>query len=423
MNKDLTRRSVLKTFAAGAAISMISGGISYAKDKSVKKIVVLGGGYGGSTAAKYIKMIDPSIDVTLIDRNASHISCAMSNEVVFAMDDISSITFPHKTLADRYGVNFRQAEVTGLDPNKKIVKTSNGDFPYDKLIVAPGVSMDYDEKAGFDKKFQEETPHAWIAGPQTLQLRKQLETLKKGGTVLMRTPKAPYRCPPGPYERASLMGDLAKKLGGKVVVLDPNPGIVSKAPLFKAGFEELYKDVLTYIPNTTVKSYDAAKRTIVTDKGNFTGDVINFVPDMKAGELAFTLGLVPKGGKWAAVDPVSFESKIIKDVYVAGDAIDSSITEMPKSGVVANGMGKTIALNAVRALNGKEPLPPIIGNSCYSLVSPTEGIYIASVYEYDPKVNKIVVKNGANGIPPKRTEENARNIFSWAENIFADTFK
>lgn len=420
--KKLSRRNFLQTTAITAAAL---GGLTPTLSEAAvsKKVVVAGGGYGGSTTAKYLKLLDPTIEVTLVDRNDIHVSCAMSNEVIFGYRDWSFINIPHKALADRYGVKFVKAEVTGLDKNKKELITSAGRLKYDKLVVAPGIAPDYDVEAGFDEEMQKEFPHAWIAGPQTLQLKKMVDNLKKGATIVMRTPKALYRCPPGPYERASLFAERAKALGGKLIILDPNPQIMSKKPLFENGFNTVYKDVATYIPNVNVTGWDKKKKAIITDKGTFTGDLINFVPNQKAGQMAFDLGLVEEGKKWVTVDPKTFEAKLAKDVYIAGDAIDSGpVTEMPKSGVVANGMGKTIAENIVRMFQGKEPLPPIIGNSCYSLVTKDEGIWIASVYEYDPKVNKIVVRNGANGIPAERTVENARNLHSWAANVLQDTF-
>lgn len=426
MKNDFNRRSFLKAIALSSlAPAVITGNVFAAESKSKKamRVVIVGGGYGGSTAAKYMKLLKPDAEVTMIDRNPSHTSCAVSNEYIFGISPLSKIQHDHAKLVKNYGVKFIQAEVTGLDAKKKAVKTSVGDISYDKLIVSPGIGYDYDEKAGFNEAMRKAIPAAWIAGPETILLKKQLDALKKGGTVLIRTPKVLYRCPPGPYERASLMANFVKKLGGKVVVIDPNPGIVSKAPLFKAGFEELYKDTLEYIPNVNVKSYDAAKKTIVTDKGNFTADVINFIPDQKAADVAFKMGLVKNGEKWASVSPKTFESEIVKDVYVIGDAIFSQpITTMPKSGVIANGMAKFVVDNIKRESEGKEPLTPILGNSCYSLISPEEGIWIASVYEYNPTTNKIDIRNGANAIPDKRSVENKHNLESWVENIFSDTF-
>ncbi len=423
MSKKISRRNFLKT--ASVATTAICAGVTPTVSEAAptKRVVVAGGGYGGSTTAKYLKLLDPSIEVTLVDRNDTHVSCAMSNEVIFGHRDWDFINIPHKALADKYGVKFVKAEVTGLDKKKKELITSAGNIPYDKLVIAPGIAPDYDEKAGFDAEFQKEYPHAWIAGPQTLQLKKMVDKVKKGQTIIMRTPTALYRCPPGPYERASLFAEKAKKVGAKVIILDPNPQIMSKKPLFENGFNTIYKDVLTYIPAVKVTGWDKEKKEIITDKGNFKGDLINFVPDQKAGKMAFDLGLVEEGKKWVTVDPTTFEAKLAKDVYVAGDAIDSGpITDMPKSGVIANGMGKIIAENIVRGFQGKKPLTPIIGNTCYSLVNKDEAIWIATVYEYDPKKKRIVVRNGANGIPAERTIENGRNLHSWAQNLLQDTF-
>lgn len=417
------KKSTTENNAAQPAAQNTQSATAAAPKKAGKTVVIAGGGYGGSTAAKYLKLLDPSVNVILIDRNANHISCAMSNEVIFGLRDIKEITMPLNRLAEKYGIAFKQAEVTGLDGEKKILKTSAGDFAYDVLIVSPGISMDYDPALNFTAERQKEMPHAWIAGPQTMQLKDMVSKIKAGDTVIFRTPVALYRCPPGPYERACLYGNEALKKGAKVVVLDPNPQIMSKKPLFEAAFKDLYKDVLTYHSGVVVTGIDYDKKIVKTNKGDFQGTLINYVPDQKAGELVFTLGLVEPGKKWASVDPKSFESTLIKDVYVIGDAIDSGpVTEMPKSGTIANATAKVVVENLVRIFNGKEPKVPILGNTCYSLVSENEGIWIATLYEYDAAKNKIVTRNGANGIPKAASVENRLNGHSWGNNILSDTF-
>ena len=417
------KKSTTENNAAQPAAQNTQSAAAAAPKKAGKTVVIAGGGYGGSTAAKYLKLLDPSVNVILIDRNADHVSCAMSNEVIFGLRDIKEITMPLNRLAEKYGIEFKQAEVTGLDDEKKILKTSAGDFAYDVLIVSPGISMDYDPALNFTAERQKEIPHAWIAGPQTMQLKDMVSKIKAGDTVIFRTPVALYRCPPGPYERACLYGNEALKKGAKVVVLDPNPQIMSKKPLFEAAFKDLYKDVLTYHSGVVVTGIDYDKKIVKTNKGDFQGTLINYVPDQKAGELVFTLGLVEPGKKWASVNPKSFESTLIKDVYVIGDAIDSGpVTEMPKSGTIANATAKVVVENLVRIFNGKEPKVPILGNTCYSLVSENEGIWIATLYEYDAAKNKIVTRNGANGIPKAASVENRLNGHSWGNNILSDTF-
>ena len=348
------KKSTTENNAAQPAAQNTQSAAAAAPKKAGKTVVIAGGGYGGSTAAKYLKLLDPSVNVILIDRNADHVSCAMSNEVIFGLRDIKEITMPLNRLAEKYGIEFKQAEVTGLDGEKKILKTSAGDFAYDVLIVSPGISMDYDPALNFTAERQKEIPHAWIAGPQTMQLKDMVSKIKAGDTVIFRTPVALYRCPPGPYERACLYGNEALKKGAKVVVLDPNPQIMSKKPLFEAAFKDLYKDVLTYHSGVVVTGIDYDKKIVKTNKGDFQGTLINYVPDQKAGELVFTLGLVEPGKKWASVNPKSFESTLIKDVYVIGDAIDSGpVTEMPKSGTIANATAKVVVENLVRIFNGK----------------------------------------------------------------------
>ncbi len=425
----LNRRNFLKSLAVtglsastlgvAASAEAMSGGASAKRTK----IVVLGGGYGGSTFAKYVKLNDPNLDVTLVDRKDAHVSCAVSNEVVFGFSPISKITFPHSMLVDRYDINFVKAEVQGLDAENKTVKTSAGDIKYDKLVVAPGIGYQYDEKINYTPETQKVIPAAWIGGDETVILRDKIAQIKKGDTVIIRTPKAIYRCPPGPYERCCLFADKAKKVGAKVIVLDPNPKVVSKAPLFTAAFNDLYKDVLTYVPNTDVQYIDPKNMTIKTNNGTFKGDLINYIPNQQAAPMAFDLGLVPEGLQWAPIEARTFESTVIKDVHVIGDAIYTQpVTVHPKSGLMANAMGQTLALNMVRMLRGEEPVDPIMGNACYSLVSDSEAIWIATVYKYNPETKRIEVKNGANGIPKAASVENFNNLHSWVKNFFQDSF-
>lgn len=424
MSKNISRRNFIKATAITAASASVMGSQTVmAAPSKQKTVVVAGGGYGGATAAKYLKILNPSINVVLIDRNENHVSCAMSNEVIFGLRDMKEITMSLPKLAKKYGITFKKAEITGLDDKNKILKTSAGDVKYDKLIVSPGISMDYDPALGFTDAVQKEFPHAWIAGEQTVQLKQMADKVKKGDVILFRTPLALYRCPPGPYERACLFGNLARKKQAKVIVLDPNPQIMSKKPLFEEAFNTLYKDVLTYKSDVKVESIDFEKKIIKTNKGEFKGDLINYVPDQKAAELAFKLGLVEKGKKWASVNPKTFESTLKKDVYVIGDAIDTAaVTEMPKSGTIANATAKVVAENLVREFAGKKPRVPFVGNTCYSLVSEDEGIWIATLYEYSPAKNKIVTRNGANGIPKKASVENRINGHSWGQNILSDSF-
>ncbi len=423
----LNRRNFIKSLAitgvAASTTGLSTNASAMSKEKKSTKIVVLGGGYGGSTFAKYMKMSDPSLDVTLVDKNDAHVSCAVSNEVIFGFSPLSKITFPHSILVDKYDIKFKKATVTGLDAANKTVKTDAGDIMYDKLVVSPGIAYQYDEKINYTPDTQSKIPASWIGGPETVKLRDMVAKIKKGDTIIMRTPKAIYRCPPGPYERSCLFALKAKEAGAKVIILDPNPKIMSKAPLFAAAFKDLYSDTLTYITDVETQYIDADNMTIKTNKGTFKGDLINYVPDQRAADMAFDLGLVPEGLLWAPINPQTFESTVVKDVYVIGDAIYTQIaTAHPKSGLTASGMGQVLASNMLRTLRGEEVINPVIGNSCYSLVSDTEAIWVATIYEYNPATKKIEVKNKANGIPKAASVENYNNLHSWVTNFFQNVF-
>lgn len=422
---NINRRNFLKTTAvAGAAIMMSNEMVAYGQNKVTSvKILILGGGFGGSTAAKYLKLLKPDLDITLVDRKDHHVSCVMSNEVIFGLSPESKIILEHSVLNKKYGVKFVKAEVLSFDAKTKTVKTSQGDLKYDILIVSPGIGYLYETEKGYTEDVQKLFPAAWVAGEQTLLLKKQVDGMKKGDTVIIRTPKALYRCPPGPYERACLMAERAKKVGAKVIVLDPNKGIVSKAPLFTVAFESLYKDTLSYIPDVELVKFDVQKKMISTNKGDFTGDIINYIPNQRAADMVFNLQLNGKGDNWASINPKTFESVFFKDVYVIGDAIYSEpITVQPKSGVVANNMAQILAHNIVNQLAGKEWSDPFFGNSCYSMVSSEQAIWIATVYWYNPKTKKIEIKDGANAIPKSASVENKRNLESWAANFIQDSF-
>lgn len=423
--KNINRRNFLKTTAATGAALMAFGGSAYAQNKSKSaKILILGGGFGGSTAAKYLKLLKPDLDITLVDRKDAHVSCVMSNEVIFGLSPDSKIILDHSVLNKKYGIKFIKGEVLSFDAKTKTVKTSQGDLKYDILIVSPGIGYLYEPEKGYTEEVQKLFPAAWVAGDQTFQLKKQVDGMKKGDTVIIRTPKALYRCPPGPYERSCLMAERAKKVGAKVIVLDPNKGIVSKAPLFTEAFGTLYKDTLTYIPEVELVKFDAKNRTISTNKGDFKGDIINYIPNQRAADMVFNLKLNTEGVNWAPINPQTFESVLFKDVYVIGDAIYSEpITVQPKSGVVANNMAQTLANNIVNKLEGKEWRDPFFGNSCYSMVSSEQAIWIATIYWYNPETKKIEIKDGANAIPKAASVENKHNLESWADNFIQDCFK
>lgn len=425
--RDFIKVSSFATIGIGLGINSVFASDSK-KDilpKKSTRVVVIGGGFGGSTAAKNIKMLDPKIEVVLIDQNDIFYSCPMSNHVIVGMSHIKEIAFKYDNLQKKYGIKFLKKEVIEIDGNSKKVFFADGYLSYDMLVVSPGIGFKYDDNIGYTKDVPKILPHAWKAGEQTLKLNSMLKELPKGGSVLLRVPKAPYRCPPGPYERASLIAWYLKKFkpGSKLIVIDANEDIASKTKLFKAAFSELYSGVLEYIPDVEVQGIDANKKYIKTSKGDFTADVINYVPDQKANESAFKFGLVPEGKLWAFVDAWTLESTQIKDVYVIGDSANrGSFGTVPHSGYIANSMGKVAADAVIAKLKGIKSPRPFMINTCYSMVSDEEAIWIATVYEYDDVKNLTVQVGNAGGIPEKRGKIDKEHQYSWANSIWSDTF-
>lgn len=425
--RDFIKVSSFATISIGLGINNVFASDSK-KDiwpKKSTRVVVIGGGFGGATAAKYLKMLDPKIEVVLIDQNDIFYSCPMSNHVIVGMSNIKEISFKYDNLQKKYGIKFLKKEVLEIDGNSKKVFFADGYLNYDMLIVSPGIGFKYDDNIGYTKEVANILPHAWKAGEQTLKLNSMLKELRNGGSVLLRVPKSPYRCPPGPYERASLIAWYLKKFkpGSKLIVIDANEDVASKTKLFKAAFSELYSGILEYIPDVEVQGIDANKKSIKTSKGDFTADVINYIPDQKANESAFKFGLVPEGKLWAFVDAWTLESTQIKDVYVIGDSANrGSFGTVPHSGYIANSMGKVAADSVIAKLKGTKSPRPFMINTCYSMVSDEEAIWIATVYEYDDAKNMTVQIGKAGGIPEKRGKIDKEHQFSWANAIWSDTF-
>jgi len=425
----LTRREFITGTAVGIAglaclgPFSISAGAAELFPTKKRRVVVVGGGFGGATTARYLKQYAPDLEVLLIEQNRQYVTCPSSNLVLSGLMQMSAITHGYGRLARQQGVRVVHAVVTGIDPVTRYVETAQGKIAYDRLVVAPGIDFAYDGIAGMDAEGRKRFPHAWKAGPQTLQLAGELAALKQGGSYLMTIPEAPYRCPPGPYERACLVAARLKRTGnkGKVFVLDANPDVVSKAALFKAAWNDLYKDIIEYVPDVSLTSVDVAKRRLITDKGEFTADVINIIPEQRAGSLAFGSGLVKTGYRWAAASPLTFESTIHKDIHVIGDSADrEQIGSMPHSGFVASSMAKTTAAAIVMLMQGKEPLPPSLENACYSQVSDTESIYITGVFQYDAAAKKLVGVKAAGTASKNRAERYTQHYRDWQASIVRD---
>jgi len=421
----LKRRNFLKLLGAGAGAGAVATvGLSGCATQTAapahgKKVVVVGGGYGGTIAAKYLRMMDPALEVTLIERNDHYVSCPFSNLVLGGMmKDLTPLMIKYDKLATNHGIKVVQAEVTGIDAAAHTVTTSKGVFPYSRLVLSPGIEFRTDEIKGYDENIM---PHAWKAGPQTLLLKKQLEAMKPGGTVIMSIPLVPYRCPPGPYERASMIAMFLKnhKPGSKLIVLDANPDIVSKKGLFLKGWKKHYEGIIDYRPAKKVTEVDTkAMAVLVEGLEEIKGDVINVIPPQKAGHIAHVAGLVGPDKKWCPVNPTTFESTLHKDIHVIGDS--SIAGAMPKSGYSANSEAKACATNIVNLMNGRDLTDLSAINTCYSYLSAKEAVSVTGVYRVNKEKNVIEPVPGSVGVSPDLSETEAVYAESWLKNILAD---
>ena len=413
-------------FAIGEIVRTLPAFDSYDVEllpKTAKRVVIVGGGWGGATAARYIKRAAPDIDVVLIETEYAFRSCPTSNWVIGGIWDMADSTVSYARLKSRHGIHLLRDRAIGIDLDRREVRVTSGHVKYDRLILSPGIDLIYDGIEGMDAVGRARFPAAWKAGLETAAIRRSLEAMPSNGTVAMTVPLGPYRCPPGPYERASLIASYLKKHkpGARLIVLDANQKIISKGKLFKAAWDELYSDIIDYRPAQELVGVDAKTGTIRTAFDDIVTDVGNIIPPQRANGILFDSGLVPKGRRWAPVKPWTFESTLAENVHVIGDATDqATVGRVPKSGNVANSMGKVAAAAAVALLAGKEPPRPSMTNTCYSLINESEGISVTALYKFDDASAKFVVPPGASGLSPGRSAIVARNARDWAHAIWAD---
>lgn len=419
----MNRRDFLKAgTAAGALASLYScaGG-----RKPTGHVVVVGGGFGGATAAKYLRMwSEGGVQVTMVERNPVFISCPISNLVISGTQKVEDITISYDGLRSKWGVRVIQDDVVAVDPVKRTVSLkAGGSIAYDRLVLSPGIDFLWDQiptLASADA--QSRILHAWKAGPQTVALRKQLEDMKDGGVFAITVPKAPYRCPPGPYERASLVAAYFKqsKPKSKVIVLDANEDLVSKKGLFVKAWEDLYKGTLEYRPNSEVRDVDVASHTAVLEFDKVRADVLNVIPPQRAGDIVAKSGLKLINKRWVDINWLSMEVNDTPGVHVVGDAIFPAPT-MPKSGHMANQHAKLAVAAILNQLAGEEPnADPLVMNTCYSFVDTKNAIHIASVHRYDPATRVVQPVKGAGGVSAARSELEGQFAIAWAKNIWAD---
>lgn len=415
----LSRRTLLQAAGASAVASPF-----VSRGQSSQSIVIIGGGFGGATAAKYLKRFNPAFKVTLIEPNAEFIMCPMSNRVVYGGMTLRDITRPYERFMAKHDIRWIRGRAEDIDPDKREVRVGTERVAYDRLIVSPGVDYNYEGIGGMGgARAQALVPHAWKAGEQTQRLRDMLYAMPQGGVVAMHIPKVPYRCPPGPYERASLIAYFLQLRNptGKLLVFDSNPEIQAKKGLFEAVWKTKYAGLLEYVPNAEVQSVDAATQTIdLMVQGKHKVDVLNLIPPQRASGIARRAGLANVGERWCGVDFLTYESTRHKGIHVLGDSI-AGAPGMPKSGHMANQEAKVCA-GAIAALSLGQPVPdlPIIANTCYSFVSQSEVIHVASVHRYDATKKSMVVVPGAGGLSPAPSASEGLFAMAWATNIMND---
>ncbi len=418
---SMQRRDFLKAGVAGMALSGLAGCAGVAGSGTPKaRVAVVGGGYGGATAAKYIRMLDAEIEVVLVEPNEAFVSCPLSNMVLGGFRSMGDITVPYSGLA-RYGVTVVRDTATAIDVEKRQVRLSRGEaVAYDRVILSPGVDFMWEALPGMAAT-QERVLHAWKAGPQTALLRRQLEAMPDGGVYVLSIPEAPYRCPPGPYERACQVAAYFKvaKPRSKVLLLDANQDVTSKGPLFKKAWAELYPNLIEYRGNSKAIDVDVAASTVKLEFGDVKADVLNVLPPMKAGNIAAPF--ITANRRWCEVDWTTFESRAAKGVHVLGDSLQIA-PAMPKSATMANGHAKVCAAAVVALLNGESPNPsPTLINTCYSMVSDKLAIHVASVHKYDINDRTFKAVPGAGGVSSAMNEAEGTYAMSWARNIWADS--
>jgi sulfide dehydrogenase [flavocytochrome c] flavoprotein chain len=418
-----TRRAFLRGSAAAAATGLLA---APALAQGRPRVIVIGGGFAGAICARELQRAEPRAAVTLVEANPIFTACPFSNSVIAGLRPIAAQRFGYDALRNE-GISVLHDQVRAVDPPRRILSLS-GDtsLSYDRLVLAPGIDFRWDALPGYDEAAAELMPHAWKAGEQTLLLRRQLEAMADGGTVVIAAPANPFRCPPGPYERASLIAYYlkTKKPRSKLIILDAKDSF-SKQRLFQAAWQQLYPGLLEWVSLSNggkVTSVEPATRTLVTDFASYKADVANVIPPQRAGQIAVAAGVADQTG-WCPIDPVTFESRLQPNIHVIGDAAIAGA--MPKSAFAANAQAKVCAAAVAALLRDETPSPPKLINTCYSLVAPDYAISIAGVYH--PAGGQLADVEGAGGVspadaPPDFRAREAIYAQAWFRTITAETF-
>lgn len=419
----IKRRQVLKNAAYLSAMAAMPLGLSTACYRNQKqKVVVVGGGFAGATAARYLGMWAPELDITLIEKNRQFISCPQSNLVLSGNRNLSQLTHDYSALQTDKAIRFVQSEVIAVDTeNRQLWLADESRVDYDRLIIAPGVSFIYDQLPILaTAEAQEHVPHAWKAGEQTLLLANQLKSMRQGGVVIMTVPSAPFRCPPGPYERACQIALYLKQHNptGKLLILDANPDIVSKKALFTEAWQQQYDGLIEYQPMNPIESVNVANLEVESFFDRYQADVLNVIPPQKAGGVAAMAGVINVDNRWCDVDFLTYESTAVERVHVIGDAVAA---KLPKSAHIANQQAKVCAAAVIALFRDELPeQQPIFSNTCYSFVDGQQAGHVAAVYRYD-KNSQDMLPHPSGGVSETASEQEGRYAQGWAENIWADT--
>ena len=423
----MNRRIFLGQSAAVAGLAMGVSTQTRANTLKTAQVVVVGAGYGGATAAKYLRLLsNNTAQVTLIEPNAQFISCPMSNLVVGGSRQIAEITSPYAGLEKNHGVKMVKDSVASIDATKKTVLLASGKtVKYDKLVLSPGIGLMMESIEGLDAANKAGvTLQAWKAGPETVALHKQIADMKDGGVYALSIPMAPYRCPPGPYERVCQVANYLKKHKpkSKVLVLDANQDVTSKGKLFKEAWAKMYPGIIEYRPQHNVSAVDAKTRTLKFDvQDDVKADVLNVLPLMRAGDLIVKAGLADANNRWSTVNYLNFESMKAKDVHIIGDSIQVAPL-MPKSGHMANQHAKVTAAAIVAELAGIAINPqPVLTNTCYSFVNETEVVHVASLHQYVAAEKTFKTVAGSGGLSTAPTALEGVYAWGWAKNIWSDS--
>lgn len=419
----INRRNLIKTAAAAGSLSLFPqlGFAASAKGSPKQRVVVVGGGFAGATAAKYLKMWAPDLDVVMIEKNTHFVSCPQSNLVLSGNRTLQQLTYDYQALSRDHDVHTVQATVSAIDAEQKTVTLHDGTvISYDRLIIAPGVDFIYDNLPMLTPEIVDSRiPHAWKAGPQTQLLADQLKAMPKGGKVVMTVPNAPFKCPPGPYERACQIALFLKQHNptGKLIILDANGDIVSKKALFKGAWEKYYADLIDYYPSNAVEDIDVDSLTVESLFDSVKADVLNVIPPQKAGKVAELAGAINVDKRWCEVDFQTYESTAVEKVHVIGDAVAAN---MPKSGHIANAQAKVCAAAVIALLKQQSfEHQPKFGNTCYSFVDGKQAGHVAAVFGYDQQAGQMAAMPGG-GVSPSATEQEGHFADAWAHNLWAD---